>query len=251
MSSSAGTVEVFGKLIEYAEKFGLIDRLLSFFSSPCTCVVLGSSGVGKTSFVKSVQEQAADFISSVDRTLMNEKYKLKIAGELFRFIDTPGHISYSVQRNDAYRDAIRADRLVIINVVAFGFHETDTYTVEPVSHGTVNSDYLKRGRELEINALSEWAGLIDSLKTKVPIITVVSKADLWWSMAQTVRSYYMSGDYAKRLSDTRMPHAVQSYCAHIKKFYNQGEVDGSFDDGDRRVLRSSLLENIVVAAASE
>ena len=70
-------------------------------------------------------------------------------------------------------------------------------------------------------------------------------------MRHAVLSYYMSGEYAKRISDSRMPHAVQSYCAIIKRFYGVVNCDGGFDDLIRRTLRSALLENLVIAAASE
>ena len=42
------------KFIEYAEKLGFLDRLIAFFSKPCTCLLLGASGAGKTSFMKSI-----------------------------------------------------------------------------------------------------------------------------------------------------------------------------------------------------
>jgi hypothetical protein len=57
------TLEALGAIYNRAEKYGLTDYFLDFFSKPVSVVALGVSGAGKSNFLASVQDLNSDIIS--------------------------------------------------------------------------------------------------------------------------------------------------------------------------------------------
>lgn len=236
------------ELIEFAQKYGLIDRLADVFSSPFTCLVLGASGAGKSSFLLTIQEISSHFIDNLERTHVWEKKRLKIKNARFSFIDTPGHIDYDEERLSAIREAIRAEKMGVINIVSYGFHETETTLSDIFDGTTVSYDYLAARRSQEIRALNEWASLLGATESASFVSTVITKADLWWSKREEVEKHYRYGEYSAVMKEANLPHNVHLYSSGIKKFYGFVDCDGSFDDQIRRRLRAALLSNLVKAS---
>src|SRR6185295_1921741 len=57
--------------------------------------------------------------------------------------------------------------------------------------------YLKRQREEEINVLTEMSPHIRACKTKLWLMTLVGKEDLWYRERTKVEEYYRAGAYGE------------------------------------------------------
>lgn len=51
------------------------------------------------------------------------------------------------------------------------------------------------------------------------VLTVATKADLWWPERDRVEHYYSEGSYAEALGAFKSVHTVQPYCSVIEPFY--------------------------------
>ena len=71
---------------------------------------------------------------------------------------------------------------ILINIVSYGYHEYRHHNISTVvnSEGTVSEIYLSEHRKKEIESLDDWLAPISVLKNKPTLITLITKADLWW-----------------------------------------------------------------------
>jgi signal recognition particle receptor subunit beta len=188
------TIEALSSIYNKAEKYGLIDHFLEFFSKPVTIVALGMSGAGKSNFLASVQDLNAEIVSSLDRTKFVNISKAKLGGIRLHFVDTPGHEGYSTQRKEAIISAIKQPRAMFVNVTCAGYAEHER-PIEDFFDGSteVRAKVLSAQRELEIAQLLEWVNLVGSDGERRRLITVISKADLWWNDRTAILSHYEKG----------------------------------------------------------
>lgn len=242
-------VKTGSELYTLANELGLIGKLKAYFRDKNHIVVLGSTGCGKSQFIQSLSEVVTAPIHNTDRTEYNTASKLDFSGaSLINFVDTPGQIGHQSRRMDAVKEGItRADG--IINVVSYGFHEYDTGSKSALNAtGTADATFLENHRKLEIEQLAEWSGILSS-GTKDPwLITLVTKADLWWDKRDEVRGYYTSGDYAKALGPaSTMNPSVCLYSSVRHLFYGEAPVSGYFDDKQRWRLHESFFRVLLEA----
>jgi hypothetical protein len=179
-------------------------------------------------------------------------HPIQIENQPFRFIDTPGQDEHISRRSLAFREATSQGATGIINVVANGYHE---YDVDPdkalTKSGKVREEFLGIHRNAEIEALDEWIHLVPASRARW-LLTVVSKADLWWHEREQTLDHYRSGEYGKRVKeDTRLHHWVLPYCSVIHRFYGRGSVSGHFDDAERRRTRTHLLSSLLQITAKK
>ena len=169
--------------------------------------IFGAGGVGKTTLGTFLDEKfdplalAKPYKSSPD----TETYYLKSNDAQSLFV-APGQDRRRQYRYTLIDQLSRYKRVVLINVVAYGYHATE----EPVSD---YAQYLSVHRELE---QSEWEELLASLKTfQVPLIvvTLVTKQDLWWDKQEEVKNHYESGIYTKTLTELQSIKG-QQYFSH-------------------------------------
>ncbi|MGH9846277.1 MAG: GTPase [Blastocatellia bacterium] len=127
-----GTTEAVTKaaieIISKAHKQGWFDKLVSALRKKHRVVVLGATGIGKTAFLESLTETLPRAIESMNRTVFNEKRRIKISKDLFIFTDTPGHRMYTKRRLEAIKEVLKMEGGVegIINVVSYGYHEASS-----------------------------------------------------------------------------------------------------------------------------
>lgn len=77
------------------------------------------------------------------------------------------------------------------------------------------------------------------------VITLVSKADLWWTQRDEVIAYYEEGKYFQALNEaTDIHHIVLPYCSVIRMFYGEGETSGRFQDSDRERAKAQLADTL-------
>ena len=211
-------------------------------------LILGASGVGKTSLIKSLCNEPA-YIRRQDRTEESHSVVRKIDSSYLKLIDTPGEQLHEARRKVAIREGQRSS-IGIINVVCFGYHEGVRGASEAVNDGMPSTDYLERQRLVEIERLSEWASILcGKVGSASWITTVCTKADLWWTVSeeQPVLDYYRShSDYANRMSqDGFPPHAVKSYSSINNLFFGQAKMSGYYSDRLRGEDRSSLIAHLL------
>jgi energy-coupling factor transporter ATP-binding protein EcfA2 len=244
------TVEALAKLYRIADDEGFLDRLKNFFKRKETIVVLGSTGSGKTNLLDSLGVAAAlvDPVPAITRTTTPDRRKVIVNERPFTIIDTPGQKAHAAQRQVIYREAMTKPPVRIINVVSFGYHEYATGSQEALDgHGIPQDDWLRRHRGNELEAMREWLPLLGNGDTTSWILTVVTKADLWWNQREEILEYYEKGTYAQEISsaDPHLRHSVLPYSSVFHRFYGAGPLAGTFDDEDRLQTTRHFLQQLV------
>jgi energy-coupling factor transporter ATP-binding protein EcfA2 len=215
-------------------------------------LVLGASGAGKSSFLKLMTGENPN-IARIERTTKSRPVTGKIENSFFRLMDTPGQPDevYRNERKKTILEAARENRLGIINVVAHGYHEETVVASEAVNDRKARKSYLESRRQLEIDLLSEWTEtLCGEGGAAAWMITVVTKADLWWVAGddQPALAHYQTGSYFVDLgSARRIPHDVRPYSSQNQLFYNNVPMSGFYTDeqrlADHNRLIAKMLEN--------
>ncbi len=254
MAVAAGevAVEIVVTLLKEADKQGLLDRVRNALKKKPRILLLGCSGVGKTNMLQSLSNPYPAAIRREDRTMYTEARKLVVKGKYYHFIDTPGDTYFGRDaRKQTMREAMAAKGGIagLLNVVCFGYHEYHIRRARVFTgDSTVSPDYLVRHREAEINQLHEWTQVLGDVLTSHWLITVVTKADLWWNRRSEVIDYYQKGAYFDALGDAKSLHQrVLPYSSVFRKFYGQGPMCGTFDQESRNIARERLLDSLIKA----
>lgn len=248
MSTEVVVAKALIDVIVTAYEQGWVQRLVDMFKRTHRVLLLGATGTGKSQLLKSLTTLMPEAISYMNRTQFAELHRLRIGKTPFEFIDTPGDVLKKPERLRAIRVSMRKGLTGVINVVSYGYHEYRIGREDVMTKtGLVRQPFLARHREAELRSLEEWTPLIGP-EVAGWLITVVTKADLWWNQSGKVLKHYESGDYHKALGSVRsLSTATLAYSALRKKFYGQGPVSARFDDSDRLSLRSELLSQLLSA----
>ena len=230
------------------KELGLWERFLNAFKKKRKILVLGASGAGKSQFVASLTPKLPFSLPSQPRTVDVHKKRAKIDKTPFILVDTPGQLHDEAKRKKAISDSIRDGVEGIINVVCYGYHEDEearSAFAKPKSTNSIaNKPYLRCRRKVELEQLAEWVPIIDRQTSKW-ILTIVTKADLWWPDTENeVSETYQTGEYAEKFGDFSIIHHVLPYCSVIEPFYGT-KTSGVFGDHHRTVLRENLFKTIL------
>jgi energy-coupling factor transporter ATP-binding protein EcfA2 len=249
MAIGATEAQIAIKVLELAVKQGWLDKFLNAFRKKHTILVLGSTGTGKTNFLQSLIELTPKAIDQMNRTEFAQKHSIKIKKQPFVFVDVPGQALHSPRRIRAIRETMSRGLSGIINVVSYGYHEYRIGKAKAVTaHGIVNEAFLKKHRQVEIDALAEWTSLLGSRDTTGWLINVITKADLWWNRKDKVLQHYVSGPYFEALGEAKSLEPIfLEYCSVFHKFYGDGTLSGNFDESDRVRARGNLLRTLLEA----
>ena len=148
----------------------------------------------------------------------------------------------------AIRSAATKPVTGVINVVSFGFHEGKGAKANAVDGGRARADFLKAKRRDEIDAVEEWLPLLASRETAGWLITVVTKADLWWSQRDAVLEHYSNGEYAQALQEAKeLRPVVMEYCSVFHRYFGEAPMDGNFEEADRTRARGHLMKQLLAA----
>lgn len=233
-----------------ADDRGLFDTLKEFFKRQSPIIVFGSTGCGKTNMLASLAASAGlvDAISRDDRTENTEKHRVIINARPFTIIDTPGQGVHKHIRDQEIREAMAGAPLRIINVVSYGYHEYKAPRVGDAvdNDGNPKEEYLSQHRVNELAALNEWLPLLGDRDITNWVMTVVTKADLWWHVREEVADYYESGPYSDliNMADPKLHHVVRYYCSVVHRFFGTACLPGVFDDAARLDLNMRLLSQL-------
>lgn len=205
--------------------------------------MLGGSGAGKTQLINSILNPLSEKLNTLQRTIAVNRRQTTIARYPFVFSDTPGQILDEAKRKVAITDAVRTQIDGVLNVVSFGYHEAAEAGMAlaiPESGGHIaRSEYLADRRSVEENLLSEWVPIFDD-KTAKWVLTVATKADLWWPDREKVEKYYSAGSYADALGTFKARHSVVPYCSVIEPFYGT-KTSGKFGEHQKYALQNNLI----------
>lgn len=250
MTEIAAAVEVGTALWRAAEELKFREKITDLFKKRETIIILGATGCGKTNLILSLNA-AAGFVDSIPRANRTEasiRQRVRINDKPFRVIDTPGQAYHEADRLASVRELSTRSNVRIINVVSFGYHEYGRNPQEAVDQDNhARSQYLSTHREEELRALHEWLPILGDRSITKWILTVVSKADIWWDNNEEVLDNYRSGAYAEeiRRQDPKIRHAVMPYCSVAQKFYGRVPLSGNFDDKTRMNVDKHFLSQLV------
>ncbi len=231
-----------GKLIdgtvEIVTKYKLLEKLAGlFFSDNAVVLLCGTSGVGKSQFILSLQDGVVTPIPATDRTRGWRRTKLTKEGRKLELLDTPGQVGEAAIRRKAHLEALKAKRFGIVNVVANGYHEGTAPENRAIQVGSgsyeARQNFLASNRQLEIDNLAEWS--VELLDAKW-LVTLVNKADLWWhpeTYEGVLEHYSGKGPYGIALNSWQGKHVVLPYASTSKPFYDRVPMSGHFGDAQR------------------
>lgn len=249
-TTSALLAPVAVELAKRAIKEGWFERFKDIFRRRHRILLLGSTGVGKSNFVKSLTDPLPEVIDTLNRTAFPKYHRLKIEAQPFEFIDTPGQAAHALVRMREIRKLIRKRaNLGVISLVAYGYHE---YVADLASafdkNDKVNPEFLKLHRQYECEFVEAWAPLLIDPAVTQWVITLISKADLWWSSRNAVLKYYTSPPYTSPFGSASelMPAAVP-YCSVVRRYFSRGKLSPGFDDLDRQTLRAEMFRILLEA----
>ena len=78
------------------------------------------------------------------------------------------------------------------------------------------------------------------------LLTVITKADIWWNIKEEVFDHYEKGAYFAKLGAAKLlTPIITPHSSVFHKFYGIGSLSGSFDEQDRILARANLLKSIV------
>jgi energy-coupling factor transporter ATP-binding protein EcfA2 len=250
MTEIAVAIEVGAALWRASEDLKLSEKIADALKKKEVLIILGASGVGKTNLILSLNSAAGliDATWRMNRTAATVRTHVRINGQPFQVIDTPGQPLHESDRLRAVREVAARPLVRVINVVSYGYHEYDTDRSNVIGpHNLPNTQFLEERRQEEVQALRQWLPILGDRSITRWVLTAVSKADLWWHESEQVLDYYRNGDYnsAIRSADPKLHHAVLPYCSVGHKFYGVTPLDGSFDDNDRVRTNIHFLKQLI------
>ncbi len=204
--------------IEFVDKFRkeLWAKLKIAVKTKRKAVLFGCAGVGKSQFVASIQRSfervKPTYYSKTTRLLLDE-FPLQV-------VDTPGHISSEEIRQEEMDNVIREQKEVLINVVSYGYHERkDIANPADIFDGQQFSfKFLQENRQSELAYLVKLRGKLHLSEIKY-VITLITKADIWWEEKAEVAEYYEKGRYGqemkKMVEKSGFKHIINVSCEWI------------------------------------
>ena len=255
LGKKAATIAL-GEINAILKKNGVYDRVVDFISGrrPVTVIVLGSSGTGKSAFLNWLRGLSVE-ISARDRTQNMKEVSGRLEGTAFEFIDTPGDVGHRDQRAVAYARAMGKHKFGIINVVANGYAEREeTKGLAFDKAGNLKRAHLDAERKRELERVTEWATALAGGGVQW-LLTVATKADLWWSQDEAARVGTLYGseesDYVKQLGRLRFsPRAVQFNSSVGQLYCGQVPMSGFYTDAERANHRAELVAELLQLATA-
>jgi hypothetical protein len=248
---SSAAVSAILDAILVAKEEGWLDRIKALFGKRHSIVVMGSTGVGKSQLIKSLSVEIGEAIKSFERTQFVERHKLNVGGTHFEFIEAPGDEYKADHRREAIRLASSKGSRLALNIVADGHHEYTHLTPSNAidKDGHVSQDYLNEHRAIELRYLEDFCSNAVGLRGIQTVLTVISKADIWWDNSEEVLSRYRIGPYAEVIGAAGARHGVVGYSSVSHRLYGRGLLAQTFDDEVRQSLRTRFFSTLLQLAS--
>ncbi len=231
-------------------------------------LILGPGGVGKTTLgtFLSGNEDRSPFAAppAYNESVVVERYALKREGGPEAMILVPPGQPHRRVANweELYKGLCEGDFHGIIFLVAYGYHSVgqarwkELPLAKTLSRKTLPAfmkAYLERQREEEMNVLREMSSHIRACKTKLWLMTLVGKQDLWYSDQTKVSAHYETGKYGSLIRELQQANGSQLFkhdlvlaSLVISNFTSSvGETLAKNQAGYDRVLQVNSLKRLV------
>lgn len=195
-----------------------------YFKRRIRVLVYGDSGVGKTQFLLTLTGN--DSYTAPLRTRQMQHYDFCLSsGRRIRLTDTPGHKTMSLVRGQALDEMAKGKVDGIINLVDYGYQDSEQLRENPdtafkVGSSEVKEEYLRENRRLEKERTQEIVNRINANAKPKWFITLINKADIWNDQRSQVISYYEEGDFSTVME--HLEHATTvttcAFCSVITLF---------------------------------
>ena len=200
-------------------------------------LVYGDSGVGKTQFLLNLT--GLDRYTAPLRTRQLQHYEFMLrSGRRILLTDTPGHKSTAFARGQALDEMTKGKVDGIINLVDYGYQDSEQLQENPdtafkVGSSEVKEEYLRENRRLEKERTQEIVNRINANAKPKWFITLINKADIWNDQRSQVISYYEEGDFSTVME--HLEHATSvttcAFCSVITLF---GDKPREFSYSERK-----------------
>jgi hypothetical protein len=172
-----------------------------------TIPVFGGGGVGKSTVAQILAGAAPDAAySKYEESLWTEVVPL--TGDIPGALKVaPGQLA-RVDRHwpDLFKSLSNGKSIGLINVVSYGYHALEINTIEEssawkpgMSMPEFKESYTKSRQQIELQLLEELIAGLSATTTKIWMVTVINKQDLWHKETADVLKYYQEGEYSNSL----------------------------------------------------
>lgn len=209
--------------------------------------VLGESGSGKSCFLNSFGGKEY----TGESTRFTESFIFVLpSGQRVEFFDCPGQATYRNERQRIKTRILNGHFHAIINVVCYGYNESEGTNVKIFRKGTDGNDevaqkYLTDNRKYEIRQLKEWIDDINSQTKLKWILTLINKADVWYDEEDEVMNYYKNGEYAQLFNGIERFCTLHylPYCSTISPFGGKPMLL-HISENDKKKLHFNVVKSI-------
>lgn len=237
-------------VVELSSKEKAKKLVNSLFTRRVKVAVYGDSGVGKSQFLRMITGKNSYLLVS-ERTRSLERHNVTLrSGRKLQLIDMPGHESNKTVRDRILNEITRGKIDGIINIVDFGYQDSELLQANPSSafksgSNEVKPEYLKDNRKREIKRTLEFIDRIGPDVRLKWVITVINKADVWHKERQDVINYYTKGEYYATIQTIEKACTldVRPLCSVITPFGNK-EMILAYGERDKVSDFESLLRLI-------
>jgi hypothetical protein len=205
--------------------------------------VFGLAGAGKTTLgtCLSGQHEPGEYEESIG--IERHPYE----GGEYQLIVPPGQ----GHRRDASWQTILAEiqkgaALGVIDVVSYGhqsfnfpYRQHALYRYPTMGKERFLREYAEHQRREELACFQKLCASLKAVKSKLWMITLVTKQDLWWDNKEEVRRQYEQGDYATTIADLQQSLASAGF---RHEYLYASLVIQNWRDQDGELLRQHSAE---------
>jgi hypothetical protein len=207
-------------------------------------MLLGSSGVGKSA-VRERLKKSTVVPETYQRTTAVIYDTIRANKHPYLLIDAPG------EKTDSQRLAelqiMQKKPYGIFNVVSYGYHEFNIDSDWMLTDRPRLLDFLQTRRNLELDALREWAPGVCFAGSKCKfVLTIMNKADQWWDFRSEVETHYAGEDYSGVVSEKGFKaHQMVPYSAIGRSFYGKINDSRTYGEPLMNKHRDELAKTLV------
>ena len=183
-------------------------------------IVFGPGGVGKTTlghFLETPEERLLA-MAKYDRSVETEEFNLGGPVVARVFVPPGQEFRRELTWPHLYTMLAQEKRALVVNVVSDGYHVLNLEPAllsELTNPGAKRKEileaFLARGREKELAVVRAVTDHICKIESRVSMITVVTKQDLWWEHRDQVQKHYEHGTYNRCVESILQAKGAQGF----------------------------------------
>jgi hypothetical protein len=202
--------------------------------------IFGAGGTGKSTLGHVLDENfdptapPKEYISSINI----EQFWLKSNDAQSVFV-APGQRDRKGHWHKLLNDIFQKKQLLIINIVAAGYHSTENKITDIDS-------YLLQCVQEEQALLQDLINSIQIIQKPLKMITVVAKQDLWCEDQSEIAGFYEKGNYARTISEIQAIKGTENFQHEF--VYASLTIQSLRDKTDKKIILNTagydLIEHI-------